>query len=164
MSKQNIQDRYHGRNDPVAHKIMSTHAVNQGLKPPADETIVGSSRSIMHYLVLTRPPRLPCFLRRSRQTPRRTQFAHKSSTPCLVWMLLNCAPSFMLRNRSQPISSSIHLRRTNRNILDVLSSISRSVRQPRLRLKHGQMASIWAGPRRASNGAGRRRLRRQLQL
>jgi pre-mRNA-splicing factor RBM22/SLT11 len=45
LAKQNIQDRYHGRNDPVANKIMSTHAVNQGLKPPADESIVCA----LHY-------------------------------------------------------------------------------------------------------------------
>ncbi|TFY65802.1 hypothetical protein EVG20_g5287 [Dentipellis fragilis] len=40
LSKQNIQDRYHGNNDPVARKIMSTHAVNQGLKPPDDQSVM----------------------------------------------------------------------------------------------------------------------------
>ena len=40
LSKQNIQDRYHGRNDPVAKKIMSTHAANMGLQPPEDPNIV----------------------------------------------------------------------------------------------------------------------------
>lgn len=40
LSKQNIQDRYHGRNDPVAKKIMSTHATNQGLAPPEDQSIM----------------------------------------------------------------------------------------------------------------------------
>ncbi|THH10792.1 hypothetical protein EW145_g1071 [Phellinidium pouzarii] len=39
LSKQNIQDRYHGRNDPVARKILSGHAEAQGLKPPEDQTI-----------------------------------------------------------------------------------------------------------------------------
>ncbi|KAJ7741530.1 hypothetical protein DFH07DRAFT_925993 [Mycena maculata] len=39
LSHQNIQDRFHGRNDPVAKKIMATHAESQGLKPPDDETI-----------------------------------------------------------------------------------------------------------------------------
>lgn len=43
LSHQNIQDRYHGRNDPVAKKIMSAHAETQGLKPPDDETIVCSA-------------------------------------------------------------------------------------------------------------------------
>ncbi|KIJ69267.1 hypothetical protein HYDPIDRAFT_24117 [Hydnomerulius pinastri MD-312] len=40
MSHQSIKDRYHGHNDPVAHKIMSSHAVAQGLKPPEDQTIM----------------------------------------------------------------------------------------------------------------------------
>ncbi|EMD38312.1 hypothetical protein CERSUDRAFT_113478 [Gelatoporia subvermispora B] len=39
LSRQNIQDRYHGRNDPVAQKIMSTHAASMGLTPPEDPTI-----------------------------------------------------------------------------------------------------------------------------
>ena len=40
LSNQNLQDRYHGRADPVARKILSTHAESQGLKPPDDVTIV----------------------------------------------------------------------------------------------------------------------------
>lgn len=40
LARQNMQDRYHGRNDPVARKILSTHADAQGLKPPDDVTIV----------------------------------------------------------------------------------------------------------------------------
>lgn len=40
LSKQNIQDRYHGRSDPVAHKILNTHAKNMGLVPPEDQAIV----------------------------------------------------------------------------------------------------------------------------
>ena len=44
LSKQNIQDRYHGRNDPVAKKIMSTHAANMGLQPPEDQNIVCYNR------------------------------------------------------------------------------------------------------------------------
>lgn len=40
LSHQNIQDRYYGRNDPVAKKIMAGHAEAQGLKPPDDETVV----------------------------------------------------------------------------------------------------------------------------
>ncbi|TFK76293.1 hypothetical protein BDN72DRAFT_830848 [Pluteus cervinus] len=39
LSHQNIQDRYHGRNDPVAKKILSGHAESQGLKPPEDVKI-----------------------------------------------------------------------------------------------------------------------------
>ena len=40
LSNQNLQDRYYGRADPVARKILSTHAESQGLKPPDDVTIV----------------------------------------------------------------------------------------------------------------------------
>ncbi|KAH7889425.1 hypothetical protein F5I97DRAFT_525532 [Phlebopus sp. FC_14] len=40
LSHQRIKDRYHGQNDPVAHKIMANHAVVQGLKPPEDQTIM----------------------------------------------------------------------------------------------------------------------------
>lgn len=40
LSKQNIQDRYYGRNDPVAKKLMTGFANTQGLTPPEDESIV----------------------------------------------------------------------------------------------------------------------------
>jgi len=40
LAKQNIQDRYHGRSDPVAQKIMTRHATDQGLKPPEDTSIM----------------------------------------------------------------------------------------------------------------------------
>ena len=40
LANRNLQDRYHGWTDPVARKILSTHADAQGLKPPDDETIV----------------------------------------------------------------------------------------------------------------------------
>lgn len=40
LSNQNLQDRYHGREDPVARKILSTYVESQGLKPPDDVTIV----------------------------------------------------------------------------------------------------------------------------
>jgi pre-mRNA-splicing factor RBM22/SLT11 len=46
LSKQNIQDRYFGNNDPVARKILAGHAENQGLKPPEDESVV--STSLLH--------------------------------------------------------------------------------------------------------------------
>ncbi|KIM87240.1 hypothetical protein PILCRDRAFT_815717 [Piloderma croceum F 1598] len=39
LSHQNMQDRYYGRNDPVAHKILATHADSQGLTPPDDQSI-----------------------------------------------------------------------------------------------------------------------------
>ncbi|KIJ41278.1 hypothetical protein M422DRAFT_229735 [Sphaerobolus stellatus SS14] len=39
LQHQNIQDRYHGRNDPVAKKIMSQYSDSQGLAPPEDKSI-----------------------------------------------------------------------------------------------------------------------------
>ena len=44
LSHQNMQDRYYGRNDPVAHKIMATHAETQGLAPPSDPAIVSRNQ------------------------------------------------------------------------------------------------------------------------
>ena len=35
-----MKDRYYGHNDPVARKILSQHANNQGLAPPEDTSIV----------------------------------------------------------------------------------------------------------------------------
>jgi len=40
LSKQNIQDRFFGHDDPVARKILAGHAEKQGLKPPEDETVM----------------------------------------------------------------------------------------------------------------------------
>ncbi|KZV72886.1 hypothetical protein PENSPDRAFT_575345 [Peniophora sp. CONT] len=39
LAKQNIKDRYHGKEDPVARKIMSAHAATQGLAPPEDQSV-----------------------------------------------------------------------------------------------------------------------------
>ncbi|KAI0726652.1 pre-mRNA-splicing factor SLT11 [Fomitopsis betulina] len=40
LSKQNIQDRYHGHNDPVARKILTQHASTMGLQPPEDQSVM----------------------------------------------------------------------------------------------------------------------------
>lgn len=40
LSNQNLQDRYHGRADPVARKILSGYAEGKGLVPPDDVTVV----------------------------------------------------------------------------------------------------------------------------
>jgi hypothetical protein len=40
LQKQNIQDRYYGRNDPVAKKILQGVAETKGLKAPEDKDIV----------------------------------------------------------------------------------------------------------------------------
>jgi len=39
LANQNMQDRYHGRNDPVAKGILARNAENMGLKPPEDPTV-----------------------------------------------------------------------------------------------------------------------------
>ncbi|EJU05307.1 hypothetical protein DACRYDRAFT_92681 [Dacryopinax primogenitus] len=39
LSNQKLQDRYHGTNDPVAHKILIQHAADAGLAPPEDQSI-----------------------------------------------------------------------------------------------------------------------------
>jgi pre-mRNA-splicing factor RBM22/SLT11 len=45
LQKQNFQDRYYGRNDPVAKKILQGVAESKGLKAPEDKDIVGYSFS-----------------------------------------------------------------------------------------------------------------------
>jgi pre-mRNA-splicing factor RBM22/SLT11 len=49
LSKQNIQDRFFGNNDPVACKILAGHAEQQGLKPPEDESVVHPPGSISTF-------------------------------------------------------------------------------------------------------------------
>ncbi|KAG8800753.1 Pre-mRNA-splicing factor slt11 [Serendipita sp. 399] len=39
LSKQNIKDRYHGRNDPVARSMLGKFAASKGLAPPEDPSI-----------------------------------------------------------------------------------------------------------------------------
>lgn len=45
VSKQNIQDRFHGRNDPVAKKLLGSAASDAGLTPPADQEVVSQLES-----------------------------------------------------------------------------------------------------------------------
>ncbi|KAJ7581213.1 pre-mRNA-splicing factor SLT11 [Mycena floridula] len=45
LQNQNIKDRYYGHNDPVAKKIMASHAESKGLKPPDDDTILAPESS-----------------------------------------------------------------------------------------------------------------------
>ena len=40
LQKQNLQDRYYGRNDPVAKKILKQEAESKGMKAPEDKTVV----------------------------------------------------------------------------------------------------------------------------
>jgi pre-mRNA-splicing factor RBM22/SLT11 len=46
LEKQNFQDRYYGRNDPVAKKILQGVAESKGLKAPEDKEIVRVSYNI----------------------------------------------------------------------------------------------------------------------
>ncbi len=40
LQKQNLADRYYGRNDPVAKKMLREVAEGKGMKTPDDKTIV----------------------------------------------------------------------------------------------------------------------------
>ena len=40
LQKQSLVDRYYGRNDPVAKKILREQADSKGLKAPEDKSIV----------------------------------------------------------------------------------------------------------------------------
>ena len=40
LQKQNLADRYYGRNDPVANKILKEQAESKGMKAPEDKTVV----------------------------------------------------------------------------------------------------------------------------
>lgn len=51
LSKQNIQDRFHGRNDPVAKKMLGTAASDAGLAPPEDREVVSRRRDSRFGLV-----------------------------------------------------------------------------------------------------------------
>lgn len=44
LSQQNIKDRFHGRSDPVAKKMLSHAASDAGLTPPEDREVVSSER------------------------------------------------------------------------------------------------------------------------
>lgn len=64
LSHQNMQDRYYGRNDPVARKIMATHADSQGLTPPDDQSIVCALCWLLQHIHVG--SRLPYSYRHSR--------------------------------------------------------------------------------------------------
>ena len=51
LEKQNFQDRYYGRNDPVAKKILQGVAESKGLKAPEDKEIVRSSMSMWSMML-----------------------------------------------------------------------------------------------------------------
>ena len=82
LAKQNIQDRYHGRSDPVAQKIMAKHAESQGLKPPEDTSIV-SDYSIKHTGANSQYLRCRCSCHRYPQKPPNSLYVLWSSSHCL---------------------------------------------------------------------------------
>lgn len=43
LSKQNIKDRFYGRDDPVAKKMMKSHVEEVGLTAPEDKSVVSFS-------------------------------------------------------------------------------------------------------------------------
>jgi len=49
LQKQSLVDRYYGRNDPVAKKIMKEQAESKGMKAPEDTTVVSDSCCLAHY-------------------------------------------------------------------------------------------------------------------
>ena len=75
LSKQNIQDRYHGRNDPVAKKILATHAASMGLQPPEDQSIVRLVPTT-RWDVTNSHSRLLCSCHRYQRQPQKRASAH----------------------------------------------------------------------------------------
>jgi hypothetical protein len=53
LEKQNIADRYHGNNDPVAKKILREHAESKGLVAPEDKAIVSRAKGSTETAFLT---------------------------------------------------------------------------------------------------------------
>jgi hypothetical protein len=51
LQKQNLVDRYYGRNDPVAKKILRQTAEAKGMKAPEDQTVV--SEALTGFAVLS---------------------------------------------------------------------------------------------------------------
>lgn len=52
MQKQNLADRYYGRNDPVANKILKEQAESKGMKAPEDKTVVSAVAHVAgHFMV-----------------------------------------------------------------------------------------------------------------
>ena len=43
MQKQSLQDRYYGKNDPVAKKILRENAESKGITPPEDKSVVSGT-------------------------------------------------------------------------------------------------------------------------
>jgi pre-mRNA-splicing factor RBM22/SLT11 len=53
LAKQNIKDRFYGRNDPVARKIISKHQEEIGLTPPEDQEVVSVKTEVVLLVAKT---------------------------------------------------------------------------------------------------------------
>lgn len=51
LQKQSLVDRYYGRNDPVAKKIMREQAESKGLKAPEDKTVVSQGVFLEDWVI-----------------------------------------------------------------------------------------------------------------
>ena len=53
LQKQSLVDRYYGKNDPVARKILKDQAETKGLKAPEDKSVVSIVVSFVEDLLLS---------------------------------------------------------------------------------------------------------------
>lgn len=93
LSKQNIVDRYHGHQDPVANKIMRGYAEEKGLQTPDDLSIVCPkplAGSVSHCA-----PRPHYFSHRCPRQRRKSQYGQELSNHCLLFNPPRYAPSSM---------------------------------------------------------------------
>jgi hypothetical protein len=111
LSHQNMQDRYHGRNDPVARKIMAAHADAQGLAPPEDQSIVGIQQGIKYPYPECHCFRCPCSYRHFPQPPQSRASAHESFSRYLLCSLRSSNLLFTSpRQGSPPVLFSLSSR------------------------------------------------------
>jgi hypothetical protein len=144
MSKQNLQDRYYGRNDPVARKILAGHAATVGLEPPEDTSIV------LVYML--------CFLSTETQLTLSSQYRRRLFS-CLHF------PSLLQKRRSVP-SSRRHpsnLSSSSRRQGVRLSTLSTAL-APKKARERVRWASNWTGRMSRCNGADRVPTRSRLRI
>ncbi|CEH17829.1 pre-mrna-splicing factor slt11 [Ceraceosorus bombacis] len=108
LSKQNIKDRYLGRNDPVAKKILRTQADEAGLTAPEDQTITSlflsslpptaTEDSLRTYFVTTVPNLAPESIKSITHVPtskcafvnfKRREDAESAAMRCAVKVLID---------------------------------------------------------------------------
>ncbi|GJJ12599.1 hypothetical protein Clacol_006842 [Clathrus columnatus] len=74
LDHQNIQDRYYGKNDPVAKKLLNQYATAQGLAPPEDTAVMSlflsalpasTTEEIIRTTVISSIPSIPASAIRS---------------------------------------------------------------------------------------------------